>query len=85
MAENGTHGWMEASLAYQAHRDTVTGTAASLFDRAMLPVHSVWIDMKELMERAATELAHANSEVARLREQNDRLEQRIKALEAHNG
>jgi hypothetical protein len=85
MAEDGTHGWMEASLAYQAHRDTITGTVASLLDRANLPVHSVWIDMKELMQRAAAELAQANSEVLALREKNERLEQRIKALEAHEG
>lgn len=83
--ENGTHGWMEASLAYQAHRDIVTGTVASLLDRANLPVHSVWIDIQALMQRAASELAKANEEVGELRERNERLEQRIKALEAHNG
>jgi len=83
--EDGTHGWREASLAYQAHRDTITGTVASLLDRANLPVHSVWIDLQQLIQRAAAELAQANGEVLRLREENERLEQRIKALEAHQG
>ena len=85
MAENGTHGWMEASLAYQAHRDTITGTVATLLDRANLPVHSEWIDLQQLIQRAAAELAQAIGEVLRLREENERLEQRIKALEAHQG
>jgi phage shock protein A len=45
----------------------------------------VWIDLQQLIQRAAAELAQANGEVLRLREANERLEQRIKALEAHQG
>lgn len=82
MAEDGKHGWMEASMAYQAHRDAVTGTVAMLLETANLPVHSVWIDMKVLMQRAADELAQARGEAAHLRQRNEYLEERVKALEA---
>lgn len=85
MPEDGKHGWLEASVAYQAHRDVVVGTVASLIDRANLPVHSVWIDMKELMQRAAHELATANEECARLRQENQRLSERVKSLEGFEG
>jgi hypothetical protein len=37
------------------------------------------------MQRAADELAHANADVALLREENANLRERIKALEAHEG
>ena len=80
--DDGKHGWLEASLAYQSHRDAVTGTVARLIEMSNLPVHSVWIDIKETLSRAATELAAANAEASRLREENARLSERIKSLEA---
>lgn len=83
--EDGKHGWMEASLAYQAHRNAITGTVANLLEMANLPVHSVWIDTKVLMQRAADELAQANAEVAHLRKKTEHLEQRLKDLEAYHG
>lgn len=85
MPEDGKHGWLEASLAYQAHRAAITGTVATLLETANLPVHSVWIDMKELMQRTAHELAAANEELARLREANQRLSERVKSLEGFEG
>lgn len=85
MPEDGRHGWLEASLAYQAHRNAITGTVATMIDMSNLPVHSVWTDVKELLQRAASELALANEECVRLREQNERLSDRIKAMEAHEG
>jgi hypothetical protein len=85
MSSNASHGWLKASEAYQSHRDAITGTSATLLEMANLPVHSVWIDVKVLMQRAADELAHANADVALLREENANLRDRIKALEAHEG
>ena len=38
--------------------------------------------MKVLMQRAADELAQARCEVAHLRQRNEYLEERVKALEA---
>lgn len=83
--EDGKHGWLEASLAYQAHRNAVTGTVATLLEMSNLPVHSVWIDIKVILQRAADELAQANAQAANLREKNEHLEERIKSLEAFNG
>lgn len=80
-----SHGWLDASLAYQAHRNSITGTVASLLEMSQLPVYSVWGDVKILMQRAADELAQANASAALLRDENEMLRQRIKALEAHEG
>ncbi|MFO0522937.1 MAG: hypothetical protein ACK515_21320 [bacterium] len=52
---------------------------------SQLPVYSVWGDVKILMQRAADELAQANASAAVLRDENEMLRQRIKALEAHEG
>lgn len=77
------HGWARASEAYQCHRNALNGTVATLIEMSNLPVHSVWIDLKETLGRAASELAAANAETARLRDRCERLEERVKSLEAH--
>jgi regulator of replication initiation timing len=63
----------------------ITGTVPHLLETSNLPVYSVWEDMKELMIRAAAELAKSNAENARLRIENEQLSERVKAAEGWHG